>query len=221
MLRLPISIPVVGSIASIKELMGAEYEVLKRDTYAVTVQGFDGSSHTVWVSKDQVTEYQLDSIMFVGNIVTVQVNQNVEGETYYELDGDKVPHDATFESFVGMSHLMPVNMVLAGIPEFLIKDITAQREEAATSAKRATPKFHAAHGVLGDDAKAAHIDGLLEKRKATTNPVIKANIDARLKELGYSDVDVEALKLEYATATAARKAKIVKELERVGETIEG
>jgi hypothetical protein len=185
-MRLPERASVTGSIAAIKQLDNAEYEVLRRDTFALTIQEFNGHLATVWVSKNQVSEYELDAILFIGNIVSVELAKNVADETYYlDADGEKIPHEETFDSFVGMIGTTPVLMNMLGVPQFIIEDVVKQRGEREASKPKKEGKFHALRGVIADDAKEDHINSLLEKRAGTKNVVIISTIDAKLKSLGY------------------------------------
>jgi len=184
-LSLPLVATIIGSIAAIKELEANSYEVLRRDTYAVTVQSLTGELTPVWVSKAQVDEYGLAPVMFLGNIVSISINKNIKDETYYvDSDGENIPHDETFDSFVNMVSLMPVNMALSGVPQFIIEDLVKQRNERAANVIEAKPKFHASRNAEFANVD-DHIAALKVKHDATTNPVIQQSIMARMVSLGY------------------------------------
>lgn len=188
-LRLPATRSIFGTIAEIKALEGAEYEMLRRDTTVLTIITLDDVIETVWVSADQILEYNLTGKLFIGNIVGVKLAQNVEGETYYEdADGTRNTHEATFESFVGLVNAVAVQLSLKGVPQFIIEKVVNDQAAHEASAIKPATRFHGSRATAQtEDAKQSRIDILLDKMNKTSNAVIKANILGTLKELGYQE----------------------------------
>jgi hypothetical protein len=186
-LNLPLVATIVGSIAAIKELIGVDFENLRRDTFVVTLQGFEGETDEVWISKNQMEQYGLSEVCFVGNIVTVSVQKNIKDETYYlDADDEITPHDRTFDSFVSMTNLMEVNMAMKGVPQFIVENITKLRDSRVASTPKKEGGFHASSKTVSEEDRDAHIARLLEKYELTTNPINKDSIKQRLVSLGYT-----------------------------------
>lgn len=208
-LRLPLTPSVMGTIAEIKALDGAEYEVLRRDTTVVTIVDLEDQIHTVWVSADQIREYALESKMFVGNIVTIQIAKNVAEETYYlDADGDQIAHDKTFDSFVGMINTPALSLHMKNVPQFIIDEIEKERATVAKSVTKPAPRFHASRAKVTDEAELkSRADVLLDKYNRTSNPMIKDNIKSMLKDLGFDPEVKTTPEPEVVGETPAPKAK--------------
>lgn len=126
--------------------------VFKRDTKIVTIEDLlTQVTHPIFVTVDQWKAYNCADSMFSGNVVNVQVELAIKGETGYKenkTDTELVPHTETFQSFNAIADLSVVGILTsltrAGVPVEVAKIVASSTAEAraqhvlSTNANRRT-----------------------------------------------------------------------------------
>lgn len=142
----PVQDSIRGEIVAIKAIKKGDYvkkdgtPKFKHDTSVISVDPLDGNPvKQIFITEDQKRAYAIASSLFVGNIVTVNIEHCIEGETtYYDNDEDMEKyHGATYDAFVGLFPVSKVGLIQVfmkqGIPAELvnefIKEVTTAREK--------------------------------------------------------------------------------------------
>lgn len=184
-MRLPELLSVIGTIVAINDSEKIPDDIFSREI-ALTIQCLDGHLEIVRISRDQIEQFELKPIIFIGNIVNVDMNINIKDETYFiNDDEDMVSHKKNLNLFRTMSPTAQINMYKNGVSESIIENLIVQRKVHSADLTPKPVKFHPSRKRVPDDQKEKRISLLLSKRASTLEPVVIAGIDARLAELGY------------------------------------
>ena len=89
----------------------------------VTVQDKYGANHNLWINDNFSAKSGLDSILFIGNIISANVEYCVENETeYYDDFADEVfTHDTTHIRCIDASNAGDMLLTMLGFNEDFIK----------------------------------------------------------------------------------------------------
>ena len=188
---LPLKGSVVGTITKVDEVSEALRMQLNSDARVVTVQDFKGADTPVWFSENQIAEFGLDEILFIGNVVSIAVEYRIKDETYYDnAIGERELHTATITAGTNASHASEATILLAGLPDSFCERLTTRREAVA--------------GKVGE-------------RKAKPNigkvaaPTTEEGIKALIADLERKAVEApDAYKTQYTERIATLKAMLPK-----------
>lgn len=131
----PIKLSVTGTVTNITLVEAAYHASMQNgNQYFLELVEPNGKTHSLKMNENFFTEYKLGEKLFVNNIVTVTLEEQIEGVTGY-MDGDEeLPHSTNFLALVGVVNTPKVNIMSLFNemrPELLVvivKDIIADRE---------------------------------------------------------------------------------------------
>ena len=186
-LEIPVKRTVFGEVVKMDEVLEALRAQLNGDARVVTIQDVDNVNHTVWFSENQMDEFNLEAILFVGNIVSVDIEERVADVTKYETaDGGEEYHTQTLLGGLDASHASKMSLLKAGLPMDFCSSIEASRkvvaEKASVGNSVKTVTFgRAALPTTKPELKALIADVTAKRDKAPE--AYKPQYDKRIAEL--------------------------------------
>jgi hypothetical protein len=184
-MNLPLQGSLVGEIVKIDSVPEALRIQLNSDATVVTIQDLEGVNHPVWFSDNQVTEYGLNNILFVGNVVSADVEFRIEGVTEYENESGHVePHTATSIAGRNVAHAATINLLMKGLNADFCKslvDLRTKEAQKATSIGARGPNLKSIR-VTDADGIPTMIERLKVKRESAPE-AFKAQYDKKIAEL--------------------------------------
>lgn len=128
----PTRIALTGEIISVKEMKMADYlkkdgvtSKFNHDCRLVRLDLLDGSPLVdIYVTDDQWKRYGMIGVLFVGNLVTVDIDQCVKDETgYYDGNDEWQFHKESFNAFAGANNVGKLGMVKILIKQGITVDM--------------------------------------------------------------------------------------------------
>jgi hypothetical protein len=127
-----------------------------------------------------IEEFGLASILFVGNVVSVNAEDRIAGvTTYQDSNDDEQYHTVTRLASTNASHASAIAMYKGGAPEFIIASVSVLRTEHQSASMR-TQKFYSAKTETTD------VPGTierLERKLALATGTVKDQIANRILDL--------------------------------------
>ena len=186
---------VIGMIVKTAKLNADEYEKLALtntggDARVVTMEPFDGTpNQDVWFAENQIEEFGLESILWVGNAVNISIEERIAGITGYvdvdgmeHLHGENAPNMAAGTVKMSARNANECSIIAlerADVSDRSIDRIEAKRADHADAVAKVA-KYHPGRGAV------VATDSLLSKLRVkllTATGGVKAQIEARIAEL--------------------------------------
>lgn len=183
--KAPKAIAIVGQIVKVDNVEAATRLQLNGDALVVSIQTFEGEVKPVWFAENQIDEFGLRSILFMDNIVAIEAEERIEGETaYVDSSNVEVLHTATLTSGRNASHAGTMWLRSKGFDQQFCNEITALRNGHESGSKAKTVNF-----------------------KALAVPTTKADMKKLIADLEAkaAATSVQAYKAQYATRITALK----------------
>ena len=148
----------------------------------VTVQDKYGANHNLWINDNFSAKSGLDSILFIGNIISANVEYCVENETeYYDDFADEVfTHDTTHIRCIDASNAGDMLLTMLGFNEDFINKIELRRTTVSGEASRV--RVSTILTKSDDDAIKSSIERL-EKNLENMSEDLKPMALKRIEEL--------------------------------------
>lgn len=127
-LVLPVMDNVVGQVVRIQELqLGLSMSKV------IAVQDKNGKTYSIWFNSEFANKADLNSILFVGNIVSVAFNRCIADTTYYydEFSDEEIPHETTHLGGVDAFNAGEMVLTMLGFDNNFIKSIESKRTETS------------------------------------------------------------------------------------------
>jgi hypothetical protein len=188
LIRLPEVKVVTGEVVECKLIDANRYEEVSKSYYAIKVQETNGKVHSVNISKNKYDGFDYDYIIYVGNVITIELLYCVADETeYIDDNGDPQPHTEDHIEAGVVIHASRITMTSVGIPYDLVKDIMDTRKQVVALLVELhtylpDAKFHAKRS---DEYTEQRITNLIKRWNAAKG-MIKESIGEILEGQGYT-----------------------------------
>lgn len=190
----PIEGSVVGEIVKIDAVPEALRVQLNSDSTVVTIQDFEGKNHPIWFADNQIAEFGLKGILFIGNVVSADVEYRVADETEYVTpEGAVEYHTSTVTGGRNCTHASKIVLLGKGLGMDFCNAMEALRAEHAPSTGSASQR------TVNFNRLKPTVDGLptliaeLKAKRDRASSTVKAQYEEKIAEL----------EAELAAATAA------------------
>jgi hypothetical protein len=181
-----------GSVAKIDEVCSANYQDVDNDSTIVTLETADGNVD-LWFNDNMVDEFNLKSILFFDNAITVDVEERIAFVTgYSDEDGDHFHGEKNNETpgvvtlaVLNAAHQTTAGMVRSGLSLEYAKLVAELRKENAV-ATIGKNRFYASKKEVTSSDIPAEIERLERKLALATGPTKDqiANVILELKKEG-------------------------------------
>lgn len=176
---------IVGEIVKIDLVPEALRVQLNSDSTVVTIQDFAGVNHPIWFSDNQIAEFGLKGILFIGNVVSADVEHRIADETeYVNPNGEIDLHQSTALGGRNCTHASKIVMLGKGLGMDFCKSMDLLREEKTVSA---TPM--ASRSINFNRINAAAKESLptviaeLKAKRDRASESVKPQYDKKIAEL--------------------------------------
>lgn len=176
---------VVGEIVKIDYVPEALRIQLNSDSTVVTVQDFEGVNHPMWFSDNQIAEFGLKGILFVGNVVSADVEHRIADTTEYVTQAGEIElHQSTALGGRNCTHASKIILLSKGLGMDFCK---AMDELRAANAVTATPlSGRNVNFNRINDAAAESLPSIIAELKLKRDrsaDVLKPQFDKKIAEL--------------------------------------
>jgi hypothetical protein len=179
-------VTISGEIVSIKAVDVATHPDQTGDAQVVTIQNVAGD-HPIWLADNMIDSFQIGSVLFEGNVVSIVADKRIAGETSFvnRTNGQNEPHKKDGFGAISVNHGGKSVMNMLGLDKSDKASVIAERTAMLLKYVPKAPKVvfnPASVDMTSKESITAKIADYTVKM-AVASPANKLGFQARIQQL--------------------------------------